>query len=265
MLGTGGEGGTRERRDGEQQGEERAKALGHAFTSRRAAAPPHYTKRRWRGEAGVAGRARHLHHGRMSPESVSPPPEPDAGPAESLEGALLVAMPAMGDPRFHQTVIYVCSHGADGAMGLIINKPARELSFSDLLEQVGVEPGAGAEGFEVHFGGPVEVGRGFVLHSDDWEAPGATKPLPDGLALTATVEILRAISADRGPREAVLTLGYAGWGAGQLEAEIRESGWLICPADRALVFSEADETKWATAMRRIGVEPGLLSARGGSA
>jgi putative transcriptional regulator len=197
----------------------------------------------------------------MSLEEIPPTAESSA----SLEGALLIAMPGMGDPRFHQTVIYMCSHGEDGAMGLIVNKPALELSFRDLLKQVGVEPGAGAEGFGVHFGGPVEVGRGFVLHSDDWEAPGATKPLPDGLALTATVDILRAISADRGPREAVLTLGYAGWGPGQLEGEIRESGWLICPADRALVFGDDHDAKWEAALRRIGVDPALLSARGGSA
>ncbi len=202
----------------------------------------------------------------MSPEPRTAPTDPtDPAAGGRLEGALLVAAPAMGDPRFRQAVIYMCSHGEDGAMGLIVNKPATELSFVDLLEQVGVPAGAGAEGFAVHFGGPVEVGRGFVLHSDDWEAPGATRPLPNGLALTATVEILRAIAAGRGPERALLGLGYSGWGPGQLEGEILAHGWLTCPADADLVFGLSDGEKWEAALRRIGVDPALLSARGGSA
>ena len=150
-------------------------------------------------------------------------------------------------------------------MGLIVNKPAAELSFTDLLEQVGVTPGDGADGFSVHFGGPVEVGRGFVLHSDDWEAPGATRALPGGLALTATVEILRAIAAGRGPARALLGLGYSGWGPGQLEGEILDNGWLTCPADAEIIFGVSDDDKWAASLRRIGVDPALLSATGGSA
>jgi putative transcriptional regulator len=189
-------------------------------------------------------------------------PEPGGG---ALEGALLVAMPSMSDPRFYQTVIYVCAHGEEGAMGLIVNKRARELSFSDLLKQVGVDTGEGAGDLGVHFGGPVEVGRGFVLHSDDWEAEGATKALPGGLALTATVEILRDIAARRGPERAVLALGYAGWAPGQLEAELQQNGWLTCPADADLIFGADDDAKWRGALRKIGVDPGMLSSTGGMA
>ncbi len=182
-----------------------------------------------------------------------------------LEGELLIAMPGMGDPRFFNTVIFMCAHGAEGAMGIIVNKPARELSFAELLDQVGVVPGEGAESFGVHFGGPVEVGRGFVLHSDDWEAPGATKPLAHGLALTATVEILRDMAAGKGPRRAVLALGYAGWAPGQLESELQTNGWLTCPADEEIVFGTDYEAKWRSALKKIGVDPAMLSSKGGAA
>lgn len=197
-----------------------------------------------------------------SPGEPAPEAEDGNGP---LEGELLVAMPGMGDPRFTHSVIYMCSHGTDGAMGLIINKRARELSFGELLKQVGVAPGVAAERYSVHFGGPVEMGRGFVLHSDDWEAPGATKPLAGGLALTATLDILREMAAGRGPRRAVLALGYAGWAPGQLEQELQANGWLTCPADADLVFGDDDEGKWRRAMLKIGVDPAKLSAQGGLA
>jgi len=194
-------------------------------------------------------------------EDVFEDDEDEGGP---LQGEMLVAMPGMGDPRFTHTVIYVCSHGTGGAMGLIVNKPAKELKFAALLKQVGIklEP---AEDLAVRFGGPVEVGRGFVLHTDDWEAPGATKPLEDGLALTATVDILREIARGKGPKMAALALGYAGWSAGQLEGELARNGWLTCPADRDLIFGSDDDGKWERAMRKIGVDPALLSARGGQA
>ncbi len=210
--------------------------------------------------------------GRSAIISPMTPPDPEDAPdwgedetGGPLEGELLVAMPGMGDPRFFQTVIFMCAHGSAGAMGLIVNKPARELSFAELLKQVGVPPGEGAEQFDVHFGGPVEVGRGFVLHSDDWEAPGATRPLTQGFALTATVEILRDISAGKGPRQAVLALGYAGWGPGQLEDELQANGWLTCPADEEILFGGDDDAKWRAALRKIGVDPAMLSAKGGAA
>ena len=197
--------------------------------------------------------------------SLLPPHDPDPDSEGPLQGALLVSMPGMGDPRFAQTVIYMCAHGDEGAMGLIVNKPARDLGFAELLEQVGVTPGPEAEGFPVHFGGPVEMGRGFVLHSDDWEAPGATQPLPGGLALTATIDILRDIAVGKGPRKAVLALGYAGWSPGQLEAELQANSWLTCPPDDELIFAAEDPGKWRAALLKIGVDPALLSAKGGAA
>lgn len=199
-----------------------------------------------------------------APETAPGPAGPETG-GGALEGALLVAMPGMGDPRFHQTVIYVCAHGEDGAMGLIVNKRAEDLTFADLLKQVGVEDAGAAAVRGVHFGGPVEVGRGFVLHSDDWEAPGVTKALENGLALTATIDILRDMAAGKGPAQAVMALGYAGWAPGQLERELQENGWLTCPADPELIFAADDAGKWAAALRAIGVDPALLSSHGGMA
>ena len=182
-----------------------------------------------------------------------------------LTGKLLIAMPGMGDPRFTQSVIFLCAHGDEGAMGLIVNKRAEGLSFADLLRQVGVSPGEQAAGLAVHFGGPVERARGFVLHSDDWEAPGATKPLPRGLALTATVDILRDISAGRGPRQAVLALGYAGWAPGQLEAELQANGWLTAPADPDILFDRASDKKWHRALASMGIDPAMLYGDAGHA
>ncbi|MGG7566634.1 YqgE/AlgH family protein [Rhodovulum sp. DZ06] len=183
----------------------------------------------------------------------------------SLTGSMLIASPAMGDPRFEHTLIYVCAHSEEGAMGLIVNKPSREVDVGDLLQQLKIDKTPDAEGIRVHFGGPVEMGRGFVLHSDDFETPGVTQKLQDGLALTATVEILRAIARGRGPKRAILALGYAGWSSGQLEAEMQANGWLTCPGDPALVFDTEDEAKWAAALGVLGISPSELSATGGTA
>ncbi|MFT6774920.1 MAG: putative transcriptional regulator [Paracoccaceae bacterium] len=198
----------------------------------------------------------------MTQSSGSPAPK---NAPESLAGVMLIAAPAMEDPRFSHSVVYVCEHSAKGAMGLIVNKPSREVGLEDLLGQLKIEPTAAAEKIAVHFGGPVEMGRGFVLHSDDFETPGATHKLQDGLALTATVEILRAIARGDGPRRAILALGYAGWSAGQLEGELQRNGWLSCPGDPDLVLGDADDAKWAAALGKIGVDPAVLSAVGGSA
>lgn len=189
-------------------------------------------------------------------------PAPDA---DSLAGVMLIATPAMADPRFAQTVVYLCAHSAEGAMGLIVNKPSRDVALKDLLEQLKIAPSEAAERISVHFGGPVEMGRGFVLHSDDFETPGVTRKLQDGLALTATVEILRAIARGEGPRRALLALGYAGWAAGQLEGELQANGWLSCPGDADLVLGDDDAEKWSGALGKIGVDPAVLSAVGGSA
>ena len=183
----------------------------------------------------------------------------------SLAGSMLIASPAMGDPRFDHTLIYLCAHSEDGAMGLIVNKPSADVDVGDLLDQLKIDPTPQAERIRVHFGGPVEMGRGFVLHSDDFAMEGATQKLQDGLALTATVEILRAIARGEGPARAILALGYAGWSPGQLEAELQANGWLSCPGDPELVFGAADEGKWAAALGAIGVTPAELSATGGSA
>jgi len=189
-----------------------------------------------------------------------------------LDGQMLVAMPGMGDTRFARAVIYLCAHSEDGAMGIIVNQPASKVSFPELLVQLEViEPEESirlpkrAEAVRVLKGGPVETGRGFVLHSADYFIDNSTLPIDDGVSLTATVDILRAIAKGAGPDRAILALGYAGWAAGQLEAEIQHNGWLNCPADPALVFDTPIELKYEKAMRRIGIDPGYLSAAAGHA
>jgi putative transcriptional regulator len=184
---------------------------------------------------------------------------------DSLAGIMLIATPAMTDPRFAQSVVYLCAHSAEGAMGLIVNKPSRDVALTDLLEQLKIAPSVAAGRINVHFGGPVEMSRGFVLHSDDFATPGVTQKLQDGLALTATIDILRAIARGEGPRRALLALGYAGWSAGQLEGELQQNGWLSCPGDADLVLDGADDGKWTAALGKIGVDPAVLSAVGGSA
>jgi putative transcriptional regulator len=167
----------------------------------------------------------------------------------SLAGQLLVAKPELRDPRFSRTVVYIVHHDTGGAMGLILNRPIGEASLSELLEQAGVE-GTGVNGeIRVHFGGPVEPGRGFLLHTADYKIEG-TQVVKDGIAMTARPEILRAMGTGTGPRKSLFALGYAGWASGQLEAEIKAGAWEIVPADKALVFDEDYETKWERAMAR---------------
>ncbi len=182
-----------------------------------------------------------------------------------LDGKLLIAMPGMGDPRFDKSLIYMCAHSEDGAMGLIINKPAEDLQFSDLLEQLKITPAQSYRPIEIHFGGPVEHGRGFVLHSKDYIAEDSTLEVNDEFGMTATLDILEDISQGNGPDACLLALGYAGWGPGQLEDEIRANGWLICDADSTLIFASNNQDKWHEAIESIGIDPRLLSATGGSA
>jgi putative transcriptional regulator len=182
-----------------------------------------------------------------------------------LDGKLLIAMPGMSDPRFDKTLIYICAHSTDGAMGLIVNKPAIDLQFSDLLEQLNITPAQSYRPIEVHFGGPVEHGRGFVLHSKDYIAKDSTLEVNDDFGMTATLDILEDISQGNGPNSCLLALGYAGWGPGQLEDEIRANGWLTCEADAALIFSDNNQEKWSGAIESLGFDPRLLSATGGSA
>lgn len=189
-----------------------------------------------------------------------------------LDGQLLVAMPGIGDPRFERTVIYVCAHSADGAMGLVINKPADGITFGELLTRLDIVGEGDPITFDrtlaerhVQFGGPVETGRGFVLHSADYSSDEATLPIDERIALTATLDVLRAIAAGRGPRRSIMALGYAGWGPGQLESEIQRNGWITVPADDDIVFDENLESKYDRAMRKIGIDLTKLSGQAGHA
>lgn len=184
----------------------------------------------------------------------------------NLSGTLLIAMPGMGDPRFEKSVIYVCAHSTDGAMGLIVNKPATELSFRDLLAQLEIPVGDAGRDIRVHFGGPVEHGRGFVLHSADYQSGAdSTLHVNDDFGLTATIDILEDIATGTGPELALLALGYAGWGPGQLEEEIGQNGWLTCAANPKIVFDQDDSAKWQRALAVMGIDPLLLSADAGRA
>ncbi|SDO14110.1 putative transcriptional regulator [Methylobacterium phyllostachyos] len=202
----------------------------------------------------------------MTPRRTSLP-----GP-DFLDGQFLVAMPGMADERFARSVIYVCAHSADGAMGIIVNKAATDISMPDLLVQLDVAPETDAIRLRervghmpVLMGGPVEGRRGFVLHTDDFHIQQSTLIIDDGICLTATVEILRAIASGEGPASAVLALGYAGWQAGQLESEIMANGWLNCPADPELIFNTDLDAKYERALRANGIDPAMLSMTAGRA
>jgi putative transcriptional regulator len=182
----------------------------------------------------------------------------------SLTGQLLVAMPQMRDPRFTRSVIYMCAHNAEGAMGLVINRLVGSITFLDMLEQLGIAGSDHDKRIKVHFGGPVDAGRGFVLHSDEYRHEG-TVAVVGGVALTATIDILKDIAGGQGPRRCLLALGYAGWGAGQLDAEIQANGWLTVPADAELVFDSDLDGKWERALGKIGVTRTQLSGEAGHA
>ncbi len=182
----------------------------------------------------------------------------------SLAGQLLIAMPNMSDPRFARSVIYVCAHNEEGAMGLVVNKAIGSLTFEELLQQLGLEAEAVSEEIRIHFGGPVETGRGFVLHSADYIQEGSLQ-VNDDMALTATVDILRDIADGNGPRRSLLALGYAGWGPGQLDSEIQANGWLNVEADENLVFDPDLDDKWERAIAKLGFDPSSLSGDAGHA
>ena len=183
---------------------------------------------------------------------------------EYLSGQLLVAMPGMEDPRFVKTVIYMCAHNEDGAMGLVINRAIESLTFPDLLEQLGIETVDPDARINIQFGGPVESGRGFVLHSSDY-SQDVTMVVDNDVALTATIDILKAIAVGDGPRQRLLALGYSGWGPGQLDSEIKRNGWLHVDADKELVFGLDLDGKWDRAIRKIGIDPRMLSGEAGHA
>ena len=181
-----------------------------------------------------------------------------------LPGQLLIAIPSMTDPRFEKSVIYMCAHNADGAMGLVINRAIDSLTFPELLEQLEIDSGSGGDQIRVLFGGPVEQARGFVLHSPDY-IQDASLVVDDNVVLTATIDILRAIADGTGPNNCLLALGYAGWGAGQLDSEIKSNGWLSVDADEELVFGCNLDEKWERAMTKIGIDPRMLSDAAGHA
>ncbi|WP_257884256.1 YqgE/AlgH family protein [Sulfitobacter sp. CW3] len=180
-----------------------------------------------------------------------------------LTGQLLVAMPGMGDPRFDHSVIFICTHSADGAMGLIVNKPAPDLKLTDVLDKLSDVEFNDTSGLGVHFGGPVETSRGFVLHSAEYQSVLQTLNVTDGFGMTATLDVLEDIARGKGPAQALLMLGYAGWGENQLEHEIAQNGWLTCDATPEIVFDLPDADKWAAALSSLGIDPlGLSSAAG---
>ena len=182
---------------------------------------------------------------------------------DSLTGKLLIAMPTMDDPWFERSVVYLCAHSEEWAMGLMLNRLVDSLSFPDLLNQLGIEP-ATERPIQVHFGGPVETGRGFVLHSTEYLQDSSLQ-IDEMVALTATVDILRDIAQDRGPRHHLLALGYAGWGPGQLDHEIQSNGWLIVDPDEALLFNPDLDRKWQMAVDKIGLDVSKLSGSAGHA
>ena len=183
----------------------------------------------------------------------------------SLTGQLLVAMPQMQDPRFARSVVYLCAHsGEAGAMGLVVNKTIEALTIDELYAHLKIEPVRSNRPLPVHFGGPVDPGRGFVLHSADYREEG-TLGIGGEFAMTATLDILRAMGKGEGPRQSLLALGYAGWAPGQLDAEIHANGWLSVPADADLVFDEPDDSKWQRALAKLGVSPSMLSTDAGHA
>jgi putative transcriptional regulator len=188
-----------------------------------------------------------------------------------LDGQMLIAMPAMGDERFSRSLIYICAHSSEGAMGIVVNHPAPNIEFSDLLVKLNVIPAADVIRLptravvKVMRGGPVETERGFVLHSADFFIENSTLPIDDGICLTATVDILKAIARGDGPVSAILALGYAGWAPGQLENEIQGNGWLHCAADPELIFGPDIGAKYERALKKIGIDLGMLSSEAGHA
>lgn len=183
----------------------------------------------------------------------------------NLLGKLLIAMPDMGDPRFEHSVIYICAHSAEGAMGLIVNKPQSQLRFSKLLEQLDISVAGDVRDVRIHYGGPVEGARGFVLHTNDYRSEAGTLDVDGHIGMTATIDVLEDIAKGDGPETSMLALGYAGWGGGQLEAEIVQNGWLTCDPTDAIVFGRANEHKWTAALKILGIDPLMLSSTAGRA
>ena len=199
-------------------------------------------------------------------------PPREASARGYLDGQFLIAMPTLNEGPFARSVVYVCAHSAEGAMGIAINQPAKQITFRDLLVQLDIIPEGpeirlpGPAGrMQVHRGGPVESGRGFVLHSSDYYAENSTLPIDEHISLTTTLEILKAIASGSGPEKALLALGYSGWSAGQLDNEILENGWLHCPAKPDLIFDLDLDGKYERVLSLLGVEVSRLSGEAGHA
>jgi putative transcriptional regulator len=199
--------------------------------------------------------------------SSSPDDQPDDHVDGNLTGKILIAMPGMADARFQRSVVLVCAHSDEGAMGLVLNRPLPEIGFGDLLEQLGIEADDAARQIEVRFGGPVEPGRGFVLHNvpEHGEDPEGRLRISGVLAMTTTRDILEDLAHGEGPESAVLALGYAGWGPGQLEEEMLQNGWLTGDGAEELIFGNDHDEKWQAALKAQGIDPSLLSAAAGRA
>lgn len=181
-----------------------------------------------------------------------------------LTGQILIAMPGMSDTRFQRSVVYICAHNEEGAMGLVVNKLIDSLTFDELLQQLDIENPKPGQKIDVHFGGPVEAGRGFVLHSSEYQQD-STLQVDERIAMTATLDILRDIAAGEGPKQHLFALGYAGWGPGQLDSELQANGWLTADANETLVFSAELSDKWDGAIKALGIDPSFLVIDAGHA
>jgi putative transcriptional regulator len=190
--------------------------------------------------------------------------KPAVPEALTLTGQVLIAMPQMNDPRFNQSVIFVCAHTSDGAMGIILNRPLKKPRFAELLRQLEIEPHPPSREIRLCTGGPVDNNRGFVLHSPDWVSDGSLD-VDGNHVLTASMDILQAIAEGGGPRQCLLALGYAGWGAGQLDEEILQNAWLNAPADDQLLFDADHHSKWQRALAKLRINPAMLSGDAGHA
>lgn len=182
-----------------------------------------------------------------------------------LTGRLLIATPEMGDPRFKSAVIYICSHDESGAMGIMINKGREGRMLSDMLENIGIKGDVRVADAPVLLGGPVDIDRGFVLHSSDYFKTETSLKLSDTLHLTSTKDILEALVNDEAPEKAMLAVGYSGWGAGQIEKELQDNAWIVADGDEALIFDTNLDDKWTKALASLGIRPEMLSRSGGSA
>lgn len=180
-----------------------------------------------------------------------------------LSGQLLLALPGMADPRFAKAVIAMCAHDEHGALGIGVGAVVANLGFHALLEQLGIEPGV-APNAPIHFGGPVEPQRGFILHSRDWGGEDSVH-VGDKWVLTATIDVLRAIAEGKGPGAWIAALGYAGWSPGQLDEEMTRHGWFAAPGNAAILFETRTRERWRRGFESAGIDPGLLAPTAGHA